>query len=153
DFSFDLEHKQKRSILLGYANIESNHGPWHVTFRTEQSEKEQRLTFTTLIRDLVPTSIAGNLPDMPGLGALNLPFDAETSLHVSSEGELLGADVKPALKAGHIIAPWDLKHPMLIDEGDVHIRYDTRNDRIDILPSVIQWGESRAKIEGAMVPV
>lgn len=152
DFSFDLEHKQKRSILLGHANIKSADGPWQVKFRTEQSEKEQRLTFTTLIQDLIPTSIAANLPGLPGLGALNLPFDAETSIHVSSEGELLGAEARLNLKAGHIIAPWDLKHPMLIDEGDLHIRYQTSDDHIDILPSVIQWGESRARISGEMIP-
>lgn len=151
-FSFDLEHRQKRSILLGHANIKSADGPWRVNFRTEQSEKEQTLTFTALIQDLVPTGIAPNFPTIPALSVLNLPFDAETSVHMSNTGELLAVEAKLGLKAGHIIAPWDTKHPMLIDEGDLHIRYETSDDHIDILPSVIQWGESRARITGEMIP-
>ncbi len=152
DFSIDLEHRQKRSIILGEASISSATGPWKLKFRTEQSQKQQRLTFTALIQDLIPTGLAANFPDIPALQAFNLPLDAETSIHLSTSGELIGAEAKLRLSAGHVVTPWERKYPMLIDEGDLHVRYQAKDDRVEILPSTLQWGESRATISGEFTP-
>ncbi|MHA1166136.1 MAG: hypothetical protein ACTSP0_11260, partial [Alphaproteobacteria bacterium] len=148
DFSIDLEHKQKRSTILGQGEISSANGPWKFNFRTEQSAKQQSLTFTALIEDLIPRGLAANLPAFPFLRALNLPLTAKTSVHLSTEGELLGTEMDVKLSAGYIEAPWDHKRPMLIDKGDIHIRYDARKERIDILPSRLEWGQSHATISG-----
>jgi len=150
DFSIDLEHRKKRSIILGQGNISSANGPWKFNFRTEQSAKQQRLTFTALIEDLVPTGLAANLPAFPFLRALDLPLTAKTSVHLSTDGELLGTEVDINVSAGKIVAPWDLKRPMQIDKGDLRIRYDARKERIDILPSRLEWGQSHATISGAL---
>ena len=152
DFAIDLEHRQKRSIILGEAEISSTTGPWKLKFRTEQSQKQQRLTFTALIQDLIPTGLAANFPDIPALQAFNLPLNAETSIHLSTSGDLLGAEAKLKLSAGQVVAPWESKYPMLIDEGDLHVRYRADNDRVEILPSTIQWGESRVTISGEFTP-
>ncbi|MGI9381742.1 MAG: AsmA-like C-terminal region-containing protein [Methyloligellaceae bacterium] len=153
DFAIDLDHRQKRSILIGQAMISSGNGPWQFNFRTEQSEKQERLTFTAFIQDLVPTAIASKFPNSQALQALDLPISAETSLNLSTTGDLLGAETKLRLSAGHITVPWDRKRPMLIDEGDVHIRYRALDDRVELLPSTVQWGESRATVHGEFVPV
>lgn len=153
DFAIDLEHRQKRSIILGEADISSAAGPWRFKFRTEQSQKQQRLTFTALVQDLIPTGLAANFPDVPALQAFTMPLDAETSLHLSTSGELLGAEAKLNLSAGRIVAPWDHKRPMVIDEGEIHVRYQAQNERLEILPSTIKWGQSRATVSGEFTPV
>lgn len=153
DFAIDLDHREKRSILIGQALISSGNGPWQFNFRTEQSEKQGRLTFTAFIQDLVPTAIAGKFSNARALQALDLPISAETSLNMSTTGDLIGAETKLRLSAGHITVPWDRKRPMLIDEGDLHIRYRARDDRVELLPSTVQWGESRATVHGEFVPI
>ena len=152
DFAIDLAHRKKRSILMGEASISSAEGPWQFNFRTEQSQKQQRLTFTALIQNLVPKGIAANLPGLGVLRSLEMPVSAETSVKLSTQGQLLSAEARIKLSAGHIRTPWDVKYPMLIDEGDLHVRYRAGDDKIEILPSTIQWGESRAVISGVFVP-
>ncbi len=152
DFSINLQHKEKRSIILGTANISSATGPWRLSFRTEQSEKQQALTFSALIQDLIPNSIAAKFPGIPALQALKLPVTAETSIQMSTAGELMGAEAKIQIAAGHIVAPWDHKRPMLIDEGALHLRYQADSSRVEILPSTLQWGESRATLSGVFAP-
>lgn len=153
DFSIDLEHREKRSIILGEANISSASGPWKLSFRTEQSQKQQMLTFTALVKDLIPMGLAGNFPNIPALKSFNLPLDAEASVHLSTDGELRGASATVKLAAGHVLIPWEKDYPILIDEGDLHLRYRADDDRIEVLPSTVQWGESRATLSGVFNPV
>ncbi|GBF25268.1 hypothetical protein MnTg02_00298 [bacterium MnTg02] len=42
---------------------------------------------------------------------------------------------------------------MLIDEGVLHVRYDRADGTIRILPSSLQWGESRIKLSGEFRPL
>lgn len=149
DFSIDLEHKKKTSIILGGGNISSTSGPWKFKFRAEQSTKRNRLTFTALIEDLVPSGLAANFPEFGALKAVDMPLSAKTSIHLSTGGELLGAEARVALKAGRITVPWDPKRPMQIDSADLQVRYEAHSDRIDILPSKVVWGKSHAVISGA----
>lgn len=153
DFSIDLQHGKKESIILGQGAISSASGPWKFNFRTEQSAKHKRLTFTALIEDLVPTALAANFPGFPALQALHLPLSAKTSVHLSTAGELLGAEAKLNIAAGQIVLPWDRKYPVRIDKGDLHVRYEANKDRIDILPSKVEWGQSHATISGTFRPV
>jgi hypothetical protein len=87
------------------------------------------------------------------LQTLDLPLSAETSVHISTDGKLLGAEAKVNVAAGQIVLPWDRKYPVRIDRGDLHIRYEAQKERIDILPSRIEWGQSHATISGTFRPV
>lgn len=153
DFAIDLEHGDGRSVLLGEANIGAETGPWSLRFKTEQSEEEKSLTFTALVQDLVPNGLAAQFPNVAALKSLDMPIKGETSIELTSDGKLKGAEAKIKLSAGHVIVPWDLEEPMLIDEGDFHVRYRAHDDRVELLPSVVQWGQSKATIEGVFEPV
>lgn len=153
DFAIDLSHEDRHSVLLGEAKVLSAKGPWQLNIRTEQSAKHNSLTFTTLIRDLVPAGLASNFPTFKGFQALDLPVTAETSVNLTTSGDLLSAETKVDLSAGHIDVPWDRKRPMLIDEGDLHVRYRAHEDRIEVLPSTVQWGESRLTVFGEFRPI
>ncbi len=153
DFAIDLEHKQKRSILLGKADILSKQGQWRLNFRTEQSEKRKNITFETMISNLVPKSLADQLPNFPILAALNMPITSKTSLNLSTTGDILGAEIKLQLSAGHIQVPWSPENRMLVDEGLLHLKYEKSENRIAVLPSSLHWGESRATISGEFRPV
>lgn len=151
DFSIDLKHKRRASVILGTASVASSAGPWRIEFRTEQSEKRERLELKGVIRDLVPMAIA-NIPGLEALKALDTPVTVETSLELTSSGELVAAEARLRLAAGHITLPRQVEHPMLIDEGDLRIRYLKEENRIEILPSTLNWGVSEVTISGGISP-
>ena len=150
DFSIDLEHKKRRSIILGQGAISSASGPWKFNFRTVQSTKKELMIFSALIEDLIPAGISANFPGLSILQSLNLPISAETKIKLSTSGDLLGAEAKLDVARGQILIPWDRKRPLQIDKGKLHVRYDAEQNRIDIFPSKLSWGESYATVSGAI---
>ena len=153
DFAIDLEHKKKTSTILGEGSISSASGPWTFNFRAEQSAKRNQLTFTALIENLILADLAANFPDIPALETIRMPLSATTSIHLSTSGELQSVEARLNLGAGHIIIPWDLKRVLQMDSVSLNLRYEAKDGRIDILPSKVEWGQSRATISGTFHPV
>lgn len=152
DFAIDLEHKKRKSIIFGQGAISSADGPWKFKFSSEQSTRKNSLAFTAIIQDLVPSGLAVNFPGVPGLEALKLPLSAETSIQLSTSGDLMGAEAKLDIAKGQVVVPWDRKRPMQIDKGKLHVRYDAESERLNILPSRLSWGRSYATISGSFSP-
>ncbi len=153
DVSVDLEHKDNRSLLVGQANIASTKGDWQLEVRTEQRTRRQSLTITALIQNLVPSGLAGNFPSLGALKALDLPVLGEATVELSDSGKFLSGDAKLKLASGQITPPWDPDTPVRIDYGDLHIRYLKETDVVEIAPSILVWGASKATISGEFHPV
>lgn len=153
DFAIDLRHADRSSVMLGEARFESRDGPWQLSFQTEESELDERLAFKALVKDLVPTGLADSFPQLRALEALEMPLSAETSVQLSSAGELLGAEAQVSLAGGRINVPWDPYHPMTVDEGMLHVRFVADEKRIEVLPSTFAWGESRVTVAGDFAPI
>ena len=56
------------------------------------------------------------------------------------------------MEPGHITPPWDPDNAMQIDHGNLHMRYLKEKDVVEIEPSTLEWGESKATISGAFSP-
>jgi AsmA-like C-terminal region/Protein of unknown function len=153
DFSIDLEHKNQRSILLGQANIASSKGEWQLEVRTEQRTRRQSLSITALIENLVPAGIAANFPSVAALEAFDMPVSGETNVELSNSGQFLAGDAKLQLGPGQIAPPWDPLNAMQIDQGDLHVRYIEKTDVVEIAPSTLKWGKSKATVRGEFHPV
>jgi hypothetical protein len=153
DFAIDLEHRDKRSILVGQANIASTKGDWQLEVHTEQRTRRQSLAITALIQNLVPSGLAGNFPSLGALKALDMPVLGEATVELSDSGKFLSGDAKLKLAPGQITVPWDPDTPMRIDSGDLHIRYLQETDVVEIAPSTLVWGKSKATISGQFHPV
>lgn len=152
DFSIDLEHKKRESLIFGQGEVASEEGPWKFNFRSEQSSRENSLALTAIIQDLVPSALAGNFPGVPALESFRLPLSAETSIQLSTSGELLGAEAQLDISKGLVMLPWDLKRPMHIDSGKLQVKYDAKTQTLNILPSRLGWGRSHAVISGSFTP-
>ena len=152
DFSIALRHLDRRSVLVGQANLGSSKGDWQLEFRTEERPKQQSLSITALIQDLVPSGLADNFPAAAGLKALDLPVTGETSFELSTSGRFLSGEANLQLEPGYITPPWDPKNAMKIDEGNLHVRYVKKNDVFEIEPSTLKWGQSQATISGEFRP-
>ena len=153
DFAIDLEHKGQRSVLIGQAKIASPKGDWQLGLKTEQRSKRQSLSFTAFIQDLVPSGLVENFPGVEALKALDLPVSGETTIELSTSGEFLSGEANLKLQQGYITPPWDHKSPMQIDQGDLHLRYLKQQDIVEVAPSTIAWGKSKATIIGTLKPL
>ena len=153
DFSVDLEHRNRRSILVGQANFASTKGDWQLEFRTAQQPNRQSLSITALIENLVPSGLAGNFPSIGALKTLDMVVNGETTVELSNSGEFVSGEGKFDLEAGQITPPWDPDSPLRIDRGKIVVRYKKEKDLVEIAPSMLQWGQSRAVISGEFRPV
>ena len=153
DFAIDLEHRGQRSVLLGKAKFASKKGDWQLSFSVEQRPRRQSLAFTAMMEDLVPSSIAEKFPNIAALQALDIPVTGEINVELSSSGEFLSGDAKLRLRRGHITPPWDPESAMWINRGDLRVHYSKETDVVEIAPSTLRWGKSRATISGEFRPV
>jgi len=154
DFSIDLEHKSgQRSILVGQANFASSKGDWQLEFRAAQQVRRQSLGVTALIQNLVPSGIAGNFASLGALKALDMVVNGETTVELSNSGEFLSGEATFDLESGQITPPWDPDSPLRIDSGKLNVRYLKEKDVVEISPSTLTWGKSKAIISGEFRPV
>jgi len=153
DFAIDLEHHNQRSTLVGQANFASSKGDWQLTFRTEQQPRRQGFSITTLIENLVPSGFAGDFPSLGVLRALDMVVNGESTVELSNSGTILSGEGRFELESGQITPSWDPDSPLRIDGGELRIRYQKDRDVIEIAPSTLRWGKSRAVISGEFRPV
>jgi AsmA-like protein/uncharacterized protein DUF3971 len=153
DFSIDLEHGNRRTVLIGQANIASAKGDWQLEFRTAQQTRRKSLAVTALIQNLVPSGIAGNFSSLGVLKALDMVVNGEATIELSDSGQFLAGGAKFDLEAGQITPPWDPDSPLRIDRGKLAIRYVKETDVVEIEPSTLSWGESKATFSGEFHPV
>ncbi|HKB00094.1 MAG TPA: hypothetical protein VKD02_04950, partial [Methyloceanibacter sp.] len=152
DFSIDLEHHNARSVLVGQATIASAKGDWQLEMRAVEQTRRQSLTITALIQDLVPSGIAGNFSSLGLLRALDMVVNGNASVELSNAGDFVSGSADLGLETGQITPPWDPDSPLRIDRGRLKLRYLEANDTIEIAPSTLVWGKSRATFSGLFRP-
>jgi hypothetical protein len=148
DFSVDLEHKDERSVLVGQANLASTKGDWQLDFRTEERPKRRSLGITALIQNLVPSGLAETFSGVALLKALDLPVSGETSVELATSGKFLSGEADLELAKGHITPPWDPENAMQIDQGNLRLKYFKRKRVVEVEPSTLTWGTSKATVSG-----
>ena len=153
DFSIDLEHRDHRSTLVGQANIASSKGDWQLEFRAAQQTRRNSLAITALIQNLVPSGIAGNFSSLGVLKALDMVVNGETTIELSNSGKFVSGEVKLDLETGQITPPWDPDSPLRIDRGKILVRYLKAEDLVELEPSTLIWGQSKATFSGTFRPV
>ncbi len=154
DFAIDLEHHDRRSVIVGEANIASSRGDWQLEVRTAQNPRTDGLDIKVLIENLVPSGIAGNFPTIGLLRALDMAVDGEAIADLSRNGDFIGGEAKVRLAPGQIKPPWDRDTPVRIDHGDVTVRYIKDKKIVEIAPSTLRWGkDAQATFSGTFRPV
>ena len=108
---------------------------------------------TALIENLVPSGIAGNFSSLGILKALDMVVNGETTVELSNSGEFLSGEAKLDLESGQITPPWDPDSPLRIDRGELNVSYLKEKDVVEIAPSTLSWGGSKATFSGEFRPV
>jgi hypothetical protein len=148
DFSIDLEHRSGRSILLGQANLASSKGDWQLEVRTEERPKRQTLLVTALIQNLVPSGLVETFSNVAALKAFDIPITGEASGEITQNGKFVSGEAVVKLQPGYITPPWDPGNAMLIEHGNLRLRYLKKTGIIEIEPSTLGWGKSKTTIGG-----
>jgi hypothetical protein len=84
------------------------------------------------------------------LKLVDLPVSGEGHFEISHDGEMLGGDAEIKFGRGQFFAPFDEKHPAVIDGGVLKLAYDKDNDAVLIKPFELHWDESLLTITGAI---
>jgi hypothetical protein len=152
DFSVDLEHHRTRTVLVGQANVASAKGDWQLEMRAAELTRRQSLSITALIQNLVPSGIAGNFSSLGLLRALDMVVNGRASVELSNAGDFMSGSADLGLESGQITPPWDPDSPLRIDRGRIKLRYVEATDAVEIAPSTLVWGKSRATFSGMFRP-
>lgn len=148
----ELEHVGKNSVLLGEVVVKTPLDEWRTEFRASQDRRNQQLSLTLNVNDLIPSEIAAEFPTFMFPQGLQLPVSTQVNLEIANNGDILSADIQASLKAGKIDAPWDEepKHPAEVDGGEVHIAYSREAGRIDFKSMNLRWDDSFVSLKGTM---
>ncbi len=152
EFDVNLEHKQKRSIIVGAGKIAAAGGPWTFTFRTEDSQKSQTVRVDASVHDLVPQGLARGLPQLAVLNGIDFPVSGQGTVELSTAGEILRGNFTLELEPGRFFSPWLEGGPINVGSGRLDVRYTGEGQRFDLGPSSLAWGKSSIVVGGTVMP-
>jgi AsmA-like C-terminal region/Protein of unknown function len=144
----DLRHDTGRSTVSGAARIQSDRGPWVMSFRTVDSERTNVVRLAMSVRDLVPNSISGAAPALNLLKTLDMPVGVDATMQLSDTGDIDVATLGVELSAGKIVLPEVSRTPLLIEGCVVNLSYDGATEQFSIAPSTVRWSDSYLTIRG-----
>ncbi len=144
-----LTHGRTRSVITGQASITTAGGkPWQVTFETDESESSRTLALKTSVANLIPRTIAGTVPELSLLQALDLPVDGQATMELTSDGDVRAATLSIGLGHGSLRLPALPEAPLEVDGGSIKLAYDGVAESLTLAPSTMSWRGSRVTISG-----
>jgi len=144
-----LMHGRTRSVISGRASVAAAGGkPWQLTFETDESERNRTLSLKTSVKDLVPRSIAGTIPQLSLLQSLDVPVDGNATLELTSDGDVRTATLDLTIGHGSLRLPALPEAPLEVDGGSINVAYDGVAEKVTLAPSTLGWRGSRITISG-----
>ncbi len=150
DFHIDLDEGSSESALHGNIALQRDDTIWQASFRAINRPKEKRYSVTAAVQDIVPRAIWRSLPSIDRLKLVDLPVSGQARFDISHEGELLAGEAEIKLGSGRVFAPFDEKHPAVIDDGVLRVAYDKGSDAVQIKPFQLRWDDSQLTIAGSI---
>ena len=150
--SVDFNHAKRRSVISGRAKLDSEYGPWALSFLTDESEKTDVLKVKATVRDFVPAALGAAAPPFALLKMFQLPISGDATVALSTAGDVANADLAVEAGAGRIAHP-DLKRPLELTGGLFRLTFDGKERRWDLAPSPVKWGDGSLLFTGAMQDV
>jgi hypothetical protein len=150
DFHIDLDEDRGESALRGELTLQHEDMAWHASFRAVNRPESKRYSVTASLQDIVPRSIWRSFPALDPLKLVALPVSGEARFDISHEGELLGGEGEIKLGSGEFFAPFDEKHPAVIDNGILKFSYDKSRQVLTVNPFELRWDDSVLTLTGAV---
>ncbi len=151
DFHIDLDEKSGASALSGLLTLQRDDATWRASFRAINRPQEKRYSLTASITDIIPSSIWRSVQSIDALKLFDAPVSGEAQFEITYDGELVRGEAEIKLGSGKLFAPFDLKHPMIVDEGVLKLSYDKSSETILVKPFELRWDDSVLTLAGAIV--
>jgi hypothetical protein len=154
EMSVDMEHRAERSIVSGSATVASPKGPWSLSFLSEDTlgEGARTLKVKSSIRGITPSTIAAALPAFSIAQVFDVPVSGDATLDLSEDGEIRSGELQLELGRGEVRMSSEVDAPLGIDGGLLKFVYDGAQRRVQLLPSTLVAGQSRATLMGEIAP-
>jgi hypothetical protein len=146
----DLEHRGKDSDIEGTVSIQAPSESFQVSFRVKEDRSSGQLTLNLGVADLIPRAFSAEFPAIRFPGMWNMPVTVDAEMKLGGNGDILGATVKASMKEGEFYAPWDQRHPALIDKGSLNLTYSREEGLIQLNEAELRWGNSHMKLSGVL---
>jgi hypothetical protein len=147
-----MRHTSRRSIVEGAGMIAAGGAPFKYRFRTEDSERHDRMTMTVDVEELVPRSLAHARPVFELFEGVDLPVAGHGTLELSRRGDVIRGTFDVTLGAGRAHLPWLGKVPLELSGGEVKATYTGDTQRLVIESSTLRWRASHATVKGLVEP-
>jgi hypothetical protein len=151
ELDLDLDHRRSRSSIAGRARIESQDGPWEITFRSFERVKAKALTLAVSVQGLVPRNLAHAFPSLLALEGFNFPVSGEAQLELSDAGEIQNGKIAIDAGEGNVTFLGQEATPMRVGGGHITLAYDGSARSFEIEPSDLSVGEARVRFTGSII--
>lgn len=152
EVEIDLQHKQKRSIIVGRAVISSGGDPWNLRFRAEDSDKSRSILIATEFENLIPRSIAQQFPALSTLEALDAPTTGKVLFDVGVTGSINTIAATIGIGQGAVGSPWPGGPSIGLTDGRIELRYDGTANTLEMLPSPLALSLGKLTLTGRIAP-
>ena len=115
--TIDLEHKKRRSTVVGEMTIASGAGPWNLSIKIEEAEKSNTVVVEAAIKDLVPRGLAAIVPELVLLEMVDTPINGQGRIELMPDGGMIGGTMHIDVGRGSLLIPGIEKHPIDIENG------------------------------------
>jgi AsmA-like protein len=150
ELDVDLDHRRSRSSIAGRAKIESQDGPWEITFRSFERVRDRAFTLALSVQGLVPRSLAHAFPTLLALEGFNFPVSAEAQLELSDTGEIQGGKIAIEAGQGNATFLGQEATPLRVGGGQIALTYNGPARTFEIEPSELSLGQARARFTGTV---
>jgi len=151
DLHIDLDDKGGARSLRGEVTLRRDETTWQASFSAINRTREKLYAVTASVHDIVPRALWRNFASVDPMKLVDLPVGGEARFDISHGGKLLSAEAEIKLGSGRIFAPFNEKHPAVIDGGILNVAYDGASDAIRIKPFELRWDDSLLTIAGSIV--
>jgi hypothetical protein len=142
----DLNHGKRRSTLAGQASVASATGPFNLSFRVEDAEKEKTVNLQVAFKDFVPRGLMTILPDVAGLDILDAPLQGDAQFTFAATGALQVARAQAEMGRGMARFSAAPEDQIPIESGRLLMHYDPVKGRVEIDQASAIWGTHRPRV-------
>lgn len=134
--------------FLTDARIGSEDDNWNLQLSAIYRKKDEQISVTAKVTDLVPASLARKVPILSAVAQMRTPLSGEVRLEVKRDGTVLDANATLTAKAGYVDFPGFISRPLLVDEGGIKLTYEPEDNTVILQDSTLFIGGIQSLLRG-----
>ena len=147
-----MRHTSRWSVVEGAGTVAVGGAPFKYRFRTDDSERDDRMKLTVDVEELVPRSLAQVRPGFQLLEGVDVPVAGHGTLELSRQGDVIRGTFDVAVGAGRAHLPWLGNVPLELSGGEIKANYAGDTQKLVIERSALRWRSSHATVKGVIEP-